>query len=797
MFYPNSSNGLKHWSAFFAGLIVTATLSVGNTAFSHGEKPVLFVAETGADDTQCQDAARPCRTLEYALSKAGKGAVVKVAAGRYEFQPENPAEAIQLIGDIVTVQAGYDSTDYKESARNTAKTFLFGPAPHFRDRLAARGFTLIEGEGHLQLAQAQPVDAVASAVTRYVDVAGVDEGNCDDPNTPCATIGYALTVSLSGDTILATRGAYALTQDMLDSAEARNIQLQGGFAPATAFTVRASVEESSSYIVGPSFKERDKLRERGFTLVQDSKIFDINDSIARESAPRDATGAAQCVGGSAGVYPCNGIDLLARIPLSGFSSNPSSANDIWGFVDKNDNREYAIIGLRNGTAVVDVSDPLNPTEVGTIPGMATTWRDIKVLQIFDNAINRWKAYAYVTADAVTQGLQIIDLTGLPATVSLAATINSFASAHNIYMANIDYATGQALPGATPFAYILGSNLQNGSFRILGLSDPLSPTVVTAAPPGTGYIHDAASLLISDNRTAECGAGHNPCEVLIDYNESTIDFWDVTDKSAPIKLSSLGYPNAQYTHSGWWSKDKKFVFIQDELDERDAGLSTTVHVVDISTLSSPVLAGTWTGSSSAIDHNGFTLGDEYYMSNYRRGLTILDITDPKNPVESRFFDTFVSPADNNAVFNGAWGTYPYLPSGTILVSDIEGGLFLLKKSVQSEPPEPAPGSGKLSFAWANNPTAASYQPSASYAYNPAGPITIKRSGTGRYAVRFVGFGGNGSFGGHVQVVSHGSRPSRCKVAGWSSGTQDFIANVRCFSPTGVPIDERFSVLVAWP
>jgi hypothetical protein len=69
-----------------------------------------------------------------------------------------------------------------------------------------------------------------------------------------------------------------------------------------------------------------------------------------------------------------------------------------------------------------------------------------------------------------------------------------------------------------------------------------------------------------------------------------------------------------------------------------------------------------------------------MSNYERGVTILDIKDPSSPQEIAFFDTYS--ASDNASFNGNWGVYPYLPSGIILASDIQGGLFILQDETLS-------------------------------------------------------------------------------------------------------------------
>src|SRR5690606_36115597 len=61
--------------------------------------------------------------------------------------------------------------------------------------------------------------------------------------------------------------------------------------------------------------------------------------------------------------------------------------------------------------------------------------------------------------------------------------------------------------------------------------------------------------------------------------------------------------------------------------------------------------------------------------YTRGLAVLDITNPGQPVDAGFFDTY--PFGDAASFNGAWGVYPFLPSGLILVSDINSGLYVLR------------------------------------------------------------------------------------------------------------------------
>jgi choice-of-anchor B domain-containing protein len=675
----------EHGRAVRALLAGLATAVVATPCLAHeGPTPVHYVAESGVDAGDCASPARPCRSLMYALRKVEKGDELRVGSGRFEFAPEDPHEVVQLLSPVVRVRGGFSAADGFDDQRIAeTPTILMGPSLEYADRLEARGM--------LVLAQAQGTEGALQATGRTLHVApdGQDTGDCTDPDAPCS-MAHALAQAESGDVVLVGGGDYVVSPDQADRLLSDDITVRGGYLEAQAFAV-AAPSVQPSYVAGPSFETRDALAARGLTLIQDRKGVAIERSIATRAAPLDAAirGVTACdaANGMAGPFPCSGIELLAHMPLGAFSSQPGAANDVWGFVDRRDGREYAIIGLLNGTAVVDVTDPENPAEVGTVRGQTAQWRDIKVYQVQDGG-GDWQAYAYVTADfpEAPQGLQIIYLGGLPDSISLAATYDGFTRAHNIYLANTDYVTGETLPGLKPYAYILGSDKNGGAAHALDLTDPIAPIEVLTPMPGTQYAHDASSLVITDARAAACRSGfnppevgHNPCEVLIDFNENTLDLWDVTDKSKPLMLSSTPYPDASYTHSGWWSEDKRFVFVQDELDEQELGLNTTLRTFDIADLTAPVLTKVWSGPDRNIDHNGFTKGDRYYMSAYRRGLMILDVSDPNDPREVAFFDTFPVPAENSAVFNGAWGVYPYLPSGTLVVGDIEGGLFVLREA----------------------------------------------------------------------------------------------------------------------
>lgn len=410
--------------------------------------------------------------------------------------------------------------------------------------------------------------------------------------------------------------------------------------------------------------------------------------IALQSLYLSAQSFKPCTGGFSAQFECDGLGLQARIEGSDIHASSPALNDVWGFINLNDNKEYAVIGLVNGTAVIDISDPNIPVVTGFVDGMLSIWRDVKVYQFFDEANNRYQAYAYVTTEA-GQGLQIIDLADLPNGISLAATINDFSSAHNIYIANIDYSTGIAVENFTPYIYVVGSNLDDGAFRVYDLTDPLIPSLLNTAPAGSNYIHDVTTFTITDSRTDQCENSNNPCEILVDFSEDSVGIWDMTNPLNPFLISRTSYQNVGYTHSGWWSEDKLFIFVQDELDEVNTGTNTLLRTLDISDLSAPFISNVYSGPTLAIDHNGFTVGDRYYMSNYRRGLTVLDVSNPNQLTEAGFFDTYPVPAANTATFDGAWGVFPFFPSGNILISDSSNGLFIVKQAANVAPPAPPP------------------------------------------------------------------------------------------------------------
>ena len=513
----------------------------------------------------------------------------------------------------------------------------------------------------------------------FVAPDGADSGRCDNATAPCGSIGYALKWVGKGGQIRVAKGTYEVTNaEDLFQILAGDINIQGGFQAADAYSQPGAV---ASTLVGVPPLYADELSQRGFHVLADrkgidrvvtaqtGKLLDVHKTLKSSMA------ATPCTGGTINGMPCSNVDLLSHVGAADISTFAGDAADVWGFVDLNSNREYAIVGFQNGTAVFDVTEAENPREVGFIDGQSTVWRDIKVYQFWNDTDARWNAHAYITTDGSSDGLFVIDLSGLPHNVAQVNYPSDFTAAHNIYATNTDFGTGLSLNGDVPTLVIAGSNVGSGPYRSYSIDSPASPSFEVM--PGSGrsdYMHDAASMIITDSRKdTQCVNATTYCELLFDFNELTFDVWDITNTSSPVRLSRTNYSNVAYVHSGWWSEDKQFLFVHDELDERDFGLNTTLRVFSLADLGAPVAAGTWTGPSRAIDHNGFVRGNRYYMSNYSRGLTILDISDPANPALAGRLDTY--PASDGGIFAGAWGTYPFFHSGNIAISDIGSGFYM--------------------------------------------------------------------------------------------------------------------------
>jgi choice-of-anchor B domain-containing protein len=531
-----------------------------------------------------------------------------------------------------------------------------------------------------------------SVGARFVQPGGIDAGNCLDHHAPCVSIQYALAQAEPGNTLKVGAGIFDLTGVDPETFVHGPVHATGGYGEADHYYESRPLAVQS-IVVGVDARYRNALAVRGFYWAESVAAAQRNViSLAGGTALQSTqAAAAQCVQGMAGQFPCRNLDFQSQISLAQFSTRPVSAANVWGFVDRNDNREYAVVGLRNGTAIVEVTDPANPREVVTVPGNASPWREVKVYQVNDGG--RWRAYAYVTTEAANSGLQTIDMSGLPLTAGLASTNLDTSSQHTLYVSNIDYSTNAALPGMTPVLYLAGSNVNGGAWRAYSLANPAFPQFIGGAPT-THYMHDSTSLVVTGTRaTQQCAPGHDPCEVLVDFDVDAVELWDVTNKLQPSLLGTATNPNNRYIHSGWPTAGATHVIFHDELEEIQLGLPTRLYTLDLTNLRAPTVQVSYTGPTTTTDHNGYVRETSYYLSHYRRGVVVFDATNPNALVEIASFDNYLAPSANIAGTDGTWGVYPFLPSGNLLVSDIENGLFVLRDQTRNLDAN----AGRLGFA----------------------------------------------------------------------------------------------------
>ncbi len=369
----------------------------------------------------------------------------------------------------------------------------------------------------------------------------------------------------------------------------------------------------------------------------------------------------KCENGFAGEYPCNDYDLLDYISLEEIGGVGTKGNDCWGWTDPLDNKEYALMGTNKGITFIDIT---NPTEVVILGTLATrtvnsSWRDVKV----HNTV------AYVVSEAADHGMQIFNLeklrnvTNPPVVFESDYDYTGFGSAHNI-----------VINKTKDYVYPVGTT-RSGTYKggplFINIEDPANPINEGGF---INYSHDAQVVTYNGPDTE-----HQGKEILIGSNEVEVVIVDITDKSNPIKLSAISYSNVEYTHQGWFTEDFKYFILGDELDELRKGLNTRTVIFDFTDLDNPVHHFDYSGSSAAIDHNGYVKGDTYYLASYTAGVRMLDISniEEKSITEVGYFDTY--PDNDMAAFNGVWNVYPYFPSGNIIVSDINSGFFVIRKS----------------------------------------------------------------------------------------------------------------------
>jgi choice-of-anchor B domain-containing protein len=308
-----------------------------------------------------------------------------------------------------------------------------------------------------------------------------------------------------------------------------------------------------------------------------------------------------------------------------------------------DEREYAIIGSTEGTHIIQITDPGQADEIHFLPaayaGSGVTHRDYHVK---DDLL-------YAVCDQGASTLQIFDLSGLPGAVSTVYDGDDvFQRAHNVFVDaenDLLYACSAKRPGYT------------SPLLVLDVSSPEAPVEVADLASILPGCHD----IFVEADTAWVNATSNGTMV-----------FDMNDLGNPELIGWLDeYPFAGTNHSGWWlSEDEIYVFA-------DETHGSPLKVTDVSDLTDMQVVG-FLDSETAdnnIAHNLMIVDQHVFISYYHDGLQVFDISNPAAPSRIAWYDTFEP--DYHSGYAGAWGVHAGLPSGKILISDVQSGLFVLE------------------------------------------------------------------------------------------------------------------------
>ncbi|MEY3441962.1 MAG: hypothetical protein RLZZ519_243, partial [Bacteroidota bacterium] len=317
-------------------------------------------------------------------------------------------------------------------------------------------------------------------------------------------------------------------------------------------------------------------------------------------------------------------------------------NAVVGWHDGN-GHEYAIIGSHAWTHIIDVTNPATPIVRDSVAGTFN--------QCIHREFQTYSHYLYGVADEGNSTLQIIDLSYLPDSVHMIYNSSQFFQrAHTIF---VDSAAGRL--------YAAGTNTQNGGIIVLDIgTNPEVPTLLGSVN-NQSYTHD----MHVRNDTAYMNNGWDGRRIM-----------DYTNPAAPVMLATMpSYPQQGYNHSSWLDEAGDYLVMCDETRNKSC------KIVDVRNLGNVNVAAMFrsallTPDTTSIAHNPFVVGNYAVVSYYHDGVQIWDISNRTAPVHVAGYDT----QPNNTNYNdwyGAWGVYPFLPSGTLLASDIHNGLFVLR------------------------------------------------------------------------------------------------------------------------
>ncbi len=385
-------------------------------------------------------------------------------------------------------------------------------------------------------------------------------------------------------------------------------------------------------------------------------------------------------------------------------------NDVMGWHDTTTNKEYLIAGTTDSIYFFDITDPSQLKICGRFWGTNR------------KCINRdyypYQHYLYAVSDQCeTLGnLQIFDMQYLPDSVVKVYESDSLgALTHSIF---IEEKSKRMYMHLNKVPNKITGQLDRNPMDIISLEDPINPvkigTLKFPAPYQSVRVHESYVR----NDTAYCSG-----------ETAGLFIFDVRQADTPTLISAIlpPYPQNAYNHSSWLDSSGRYLLFCDETPE-----GVGMKIYDLKDITSPRIIGQ-PFKAAGSPHNSYWMGRYAYTSMYYGGVHVYDLNQVDSPILGAFYDTY--PQNYTGGYEGCWGVWPFLPSGLILASDMQNGLFIFKTTEHLSLNEkelnhinistyPNPFTQAFSFT-----IAAKHQQEANLAiYNLQGKLVLQKSTT---------------------------------------------------------------------